>query len=89
MAGICLKYLSQARYQKLLERSGDTFVDMSGDDYSKYHLLSYAAKYWDKHLDEISYSERLYERVVRFITSPQYFTCLQVQSLLVEGNLIP
>ena len=51
----------------------------------EHHLLSYAAKYWDKHLDDIAFSQEMSEKVESFIISPYFRTCLQVQSLFIEG----
>lgn len=52
----------------------------------EHHLLSYAAKYWDKHLDDVPFSQEMSDKVERFITSPHFQTCLQVQSLFIEGK---
>ncbi|KAF5879132.1 putative nacht domain protein [Botrytis fragariae] len=86
MANVCLKYLWQSRYQRLLIQSKDTFEDYTGEDVMEHHLLSYAAKYWDKHLDGVTYTSEICSRVQSFITSPQFFTCLQVQSLFIGGQ---
>ncbi|KAM0160095.1 hypothetical protein ACHAQE_004710 [Botrytis cinerea] len=86
MANICLKYLWQSRYQRLLIQSKDTFEDYTGEDVMEHHLLSYAAKYWDKHLDGVTYTPEISSRVQNFITSAQFFTCLQVQSLFIGGQ---
>ncbi|TGO40704.1 hypothetical protein BHYA_0033g00580 [Botrytis hyacinthi] len=86
MANVCLKYLWQSRYQRLLIQHKDTFEDYTGEDVMEHHLLSYAAKYWDKHLDGVTYTPEICSRVQSFITSPQFFTCLQVQSLFIEGQ---
>ncbi|KAM3069555.1 hypothetical protein ACMFMG_005658 [Clarireedia jacksonii] len=86
MANVCLKYLWQPRYQRLLTKSEDTFKDHTGEDIMEHHLLSYAAKYWDKHLDNVPYTEKLCSRVKSFILSEQFYTCLQVQSLFVGGQ---
>ncbi|QKX57422.1 uncharacterized protein TRUGW13939_04534 [Talaromyces rugulosus] len=86
MANICLKYLLQPRYQYLLTKKGETFVDLNDKDIMDHHLLSYAAKYWDKHLDSVEFSPQIYEKVLELITSPKFFTLLQIQSLLVEGQ---
>ncbi|GKZ29802.1 hypothetical protein AbraIFM66950_006552 [Aspergillus brasiliensis] len=77
---------SKPRYRQLLTREGETFVDCDGDDILNHHLLSYAAKYWDKHLDGVDYSLEYYQKTSRFIKSPQFFTLLQVQSLFVDGQ---
>ena len=80
----CLLYLSQARYQKLLVRSDARWVDASGDSVECHHLLLYSAKYWDKHLDEVPETDLLRTRVQTFLTSPNFLTCIQVQSLWVD-----
>ena len=97
MADICLKYLWQPSYRRLLKQEEDTYLDANGDDVLNQHLLPYAAKYWDKHLDGSSGHQSpagcgdpksLCSRVTRFIQSPQFLTCLQIQSLLVEGRTV-
>ena len=85
LASVCVKYLSQPRYGKLLRKKGDTFIDDNDDDFMEQHLLPYAAKYWDKHLDDVPFSQEMCDRVETFVTSPQFQTCLQVQSLVIEG----
>ena len=87
MAYICLRYLSQPCYRRLLVRSGETFNDAKGEDIAEHHLLSYAAKYWDKHLDDLPFSQELCEKVKGFLNSSQFQTCLQTQSLFVQGTL--
>lgn len=86
LASICFKYLIQPRYKQLLKKQNDTFVTSAGEDINGHHLLSYAAKYWDKHLDDVEFSQEWCQRVERFIRSSQFTSCLQVQSLLVEGR---
>ena len=89
LASVCLKYLSQPRYGKLLRKKEDKFVDLNDEDFMEQHLLPYAAKYWDKHLDDVPFSQEMCDRVETFVTSPQFQTCLQVQSLVVEGVQSP
>ena len=89
LASICLKYLSQPRYGKLLRKKEDTFVDLNDEDFMEQHLLPYAAKYWDKHLDDVPFSQEMCDRVEAFVISPQFQTCLQVQSLVIEGTQSP
>ncbi|RAK95688.1 uncharacterized protein BO80DRAFT_469213 [Aspergillus ibericus CBS 121593] len=86
LANICQKYLLQPRYHQLLVQNGETFVDSDGDDILNHHLLSYAAKYWDKHLDSVDYSLYVCQKASKFITSPQFFTLLQIQSLFIDGQ---
>lgn len=88
IANICLSYLSQPRYMRLLTRNGDSFHDVDGGDIMDHALLVYAAKYWDKHLDEVIPSQVTLGVVENFLRSRQFQTCLQVQSLLVEGELV-
>ncbi|KAL8833086.1 MAG: hypothetical protein Q9170_004519 [Blastenia crenularia] len=82
----CLKYLSQPRYCELLVKSGDSFATYSGEDVKRHHLLSYAAKYWDKHLDSVEGDDAVADSVERFLRSSQFITCIQIQSLFVEGQ---
>lgn len=89
LASVCLQYLSQPRYGKLLRKCGDTFKVLDGEDFMEQHLLPYAAKYWDKHLDDVPFSQQMCDRVETFVTSPQFQTCLQVQSLVIEGMRSP
>lgn len=89
MATACLKYLCQPRYRDLLVKSGNTFVTSSGEDVAKHHLLTYAAKYWDRHLENLDCGDALFASVESFLRSPQFVTCLQVQSLCVEGQFCP
>ena len=89
LASVCLKYLSQPRYRKLLRKREDTFIDLNDEDFMEQHLLPYAAKYWDKHLDEVPFSQEICDRVEAFLNSPQFQTCLQVQSLVIEGRQSP
>ena len=89
LASVCLNYLSQPRYGKLLRKREDTFIDLNDEDFMEQHLLSYAAKYWDKHLDEVPFSQEMCDRVEAFLNSSQFQTCLQVQSLVIEGMTSP
>jgi hypothetical protein len=86
LADICLKYLMQPRFAGLLTKNGDVLEDSLSVDIDKHHLLPYAAKYWDKHLDVVKDWRSFYEPVRKFVFSEQFFTCLQVQSLLVGGE---
>ena len=86
LANVCLNYLSQPRYSRLLRKSAETFIDSGNEDIMDHHLLSYAAKYWDRHLDDIPSSQEMSDKVESFINSPNFRTCLQVQSLSIEGK---
>lgn len=88
IATTCLHYLYQSRYSMLLTRKTEGWVDKTGQPVNEHHFLGYSAKYWDKHLDIISNSARdeLFNQVVTFITSPNFPTCIQVQSLWVDAQ---
>ena len=86
LADICLKYLMQPCFSALLQRDNDTFRDKMKVDIETHHLLPYAAKYWDRHLDEVENWQQFSVHVKKFVLSKQYFTCIQVQSLLVGGK---
>lgn len=62
------------------------WVTASGEDLTDHHFLTYSAKYWDKHLDEVSETPQLLRRVEKFLTSPNFQTTLQIQSLYVEAH---
>ncbi len=103
IADACLRYLTQVRYSKLLQRRQDIWVDADGQSVSaeaaERTFLTYSAKNWDKHADLIvpdncpssSSSDRAITRVVKhfnrcvqdFLTSPNFQTCIQVQSLCI------
>lgn len=87
LAMICLTYLSQPRYKQLLERNGKTFKTTDGQDIERHHLLTYAAKYWTIHLDDLEPSDDLCHQIAEFVKSRQFLTVLQVQSLFVEGMI--
>ncbi|KAF7344585.1 hypothetical protein MSAN_01940600 [Mycena sanguinolenta] len=83
----CLLYLSQSRYSRLLTRNNDSdWVDASNKPVDQHQFHVYAAKYWDKHLDEIPPTDVLHRRVSAFITSANFETCVQVQSLWVDAQ---
>ncbi|KAJ0413954.1 hypothetical protein BJY00DRAFT_319313 [Aspergillus carlsbadensis] len=86
MAEICLRYLLQPRYSQLLRKTTDTYIDARGGDIMQHHLLSYSAKYWDKHMDGVPVSHGLCQSVSTLLNSSQFFTLLQVQSLFIEGQ---
>jgi hypothetical protein len=86
IAEACLGYLSQSRYARLFTRSNVGWITTQHETADGHHFLSYAAKYWDKHLDLVPESEKLRKRVRSFITSSNFQTCIQVQSLWVDGK---
>ncbi|KAG1898125.1 uncharacterized protein F5891DRAFT_1148495 [Suillus fuscotomentosus] len=82
-ARACLCYLDQSRYSGLLVRREGRWLDVTEDPVDCHPLLVYATKYWDKHLDDVTIDIGSIES---FITSPNFRTCVQVQSLWVEAQ---
>ncbi|KAF8526673.1 hypothetical protein BU17DRAFT_40385 [Hysterangium stoloniferum] len=82
----CLLYLSQTRYSKLLVRSDTRWVDSTGLSVDRHHFLFYSAKYWDKHVAHVDETKTLRIRVKKFLTSSNFQTCIQVQSLWVDRH---
>ena len=89
IADACLNYLLQARYSHMLKkRTVSRFEDRGGLVVPQQCLLSYAAKFWDKHFEALDSSEERCQKIAKFITSSNYITTMQVQSLFVEGHFI-
>lgn len=89
IADACLKYLALDRYRKPLVRQDDIHHDSAGNSVEDQHFLQYSAKYWDRHLDtEHDSAKELSGRLHRFLNSPNFITCLQCQSLWVEGHFV-
>lgn len=86
IAEACLLYLSQEKYSQLLAKRSSQWVTTLGEDLSDHHLLTYSAKYWDKHLDDVQETPQLLYRIEKFLTSSNFQTTLQIQSLCVEGH---
>ncbi|KAJ6601324.1 hypothetical protein DFH09DRAFT_560440 [Mycena vulgaris] len=86
IATACLLYLAQARYARPLKKHGARWVDAAGASVDRHQFHPYAAKYWDKHLDAATPSDALENRVASFITSSNFQTCIQVQSLWVDAQ---
>jgi hypothetical protein len=86
----CFSYLRLDHYSTLLSNiSSDTeesWATSSGENIATHHLLRYASKYWDKHLDNAKGSEILHTAVEDFLKSPNFVTTLQLQSLFVESH---
>ncbi|KAG1879123.1 hypothetical protein F4604DRAFT_1954301 [Suillus subluteus] len=79
-----VRCLGQSRYSGLLVRQEGRWLDVTEDPVDCHPLLVYAAKYWDKHLDDVTIAE--IGSVESFITSPNFRTCARVQSLWVEAQ---
>ena len=69
----CLTYLSYSRYEKPIDL--DHFASLKD-----HAFLVYAALFWHVHLENIHHTEELFDIVDKFMRSPNYWTCMQVQS---------
>ena len=86
---LCIKYLSQPRYSKLLtRRTHCEFTTWSGESILTHQLLLYTAKYWYRHCDERATSPDYHERLRQFVFSPNFFLLIQVQSLSIIGHFL-
>ncbi|KAJ4480945.1 hypothetical protein J3R30DRAFT_3287851 [Lentinula aciculospora] len=86
-ARACLAYLRQPRYSRALSRHENRlWVDSNGDAAEEHLFLLYAAKYWDKHFDEVSGDEETRKTIISFITSSNFQTFVQIQSLWLENR---
>lgn len=82
-----LRYLSRSRYSALQPVPKNfSYVPPSRqhDDAQQDALLTYCAKYWCHHLDDLEASPELQARLCDFLQSPNFQTLLQTQSLYVE-----
>ncbi|KAJ7762397.1 hypothetical protein DFH07DRAFT_814247 [Mycena maculata] len=86
IANACMLYLCQTRYARPLRKRDARWIDASGDSVDRHQFLLYAAKYWDKSMDSMIPTEDLNNRVGSFITSTNFQTCVQVQSLWVDSQ---
>ena len=86
---LCVRYLSQPRYSKLLtRRTHYDFTTWSGESFLTHQLLLYTAKYWYRHCEERATSPDYHERLRRFIFSQNFYTLIQVQSLSIIGHFL-
>ena len=86
---LCVKYLSQPRYSKLLtRRTHYDFTTWSGESFLTHQLILYTAKYWYRHCEERATSPDYHERLRQFIFSRNFYTLIQVQSLSIIGHFL-
>lgn len=89
IARLCLQYLSQSRYRNLLILQDGAWKDALGEPIDNDELLQYAAKYWDKHLEDVRPTPpALLERTCKFVLSANFQTLLQIQNLYVSGHFM-
>ena len=85
----CIRYLSQPRYAKLLEKKSHyEFTTWLDESILKHQLLLYGAKYWYRHWDEKMSSPDSHERLRKFLLSSNFLTLIQVQSLSIIGHFL-
>lgn len=92
IAKACLTYLQQGKYSRLLhELSEDQeqWGTATGENIANHYFLTYSAKYWDKHLDDVEGTEMRQTEVEKFLKSPNFTTTIQLQSLFVESQFVP
>ena len=86
IANACLLYLSQDRYSQLLTNEAEQWITTTKDNIKDHHLLTYSAKYWDKHFDQVEETPELRRKIEGFLTSPNFQSTIQLQSLFVQGQ---
>jgi hypothetical protein len=86
LAWATINYLRQPRYSKPLKKVKGTFETAHKENIIDHHLLNYCAKYWYRQMDNLTYSIEVCQEVESFVRSENFFTCLQVQSILVGGE---
>ncbi|KAF8333809.1 hypothetical protein F5887DRAFT_1257428 [Amanita rubescens] len=92
LANACLIYLTRPAYTKVLQKQSEpdgtyTWVDSTGETVYKQVFSQYAAKYWVRHLDDLEEEEqdKIRGRVEAFVSSNSFQTCMQIQSIWVQG----
>ena len=98
----CIRYLLQPKYSlPLLKLDCQNFQTHEGEDIASCSFLTYAAKYWSRHSDcykkiksvrieekgaVIEPDEKTKKLIRLLLDSPNFMTCIQVQSLFVIGQ---
>lgn len=91
IASACLKYLSQKRYSRPLRKVSTTDFETGispSSNVRQHFFLQYAAKYWYRHFEASGSCTSRCAVVKNFLTSPQFITAIQTQSLFVVGHFI-
>lgn len=93
LANACLIYLVRPVYSKLLQKqslsdTAYTWVDSTGATVDKQVFSQYAAKYWVRHVGDLNKrdQDQIRARVVDFVSSNNFQTCMQIQSIWVQGR---
>ncbi|KAF4820561.1 Vegetative incompatibility protein HET-E-1 [Colletotrichum siamense] len=86
---ICLRYLSLERYSTPLELPVEechASLSVLFDDVKKHAFLTYSAKYWDRHMEDLEPTQQRRKELHDFLRSSNFQTLLQVQSLSVSAH---
>ena len=62
------------------------WTDSTGRSMDEHHFAHYAAKYWSRHLENSDLERLMRGRAIKFVESKNFQTCLQIQSIWVQGN---
>lgn len=92
IATACVSYLAQEKYSKALTTTGGQWRTSTGENIMDNHFLTYAVKYWDKHMQLGTDFSGMSDLVEKFLRSTNFITTLQVQSLCMYrafGTLPP
>ncbi|KAL3479827.1 hypothetical protein BJX99DRAFT_255263 [Aspergillus californicus] len=84
LAELCLQYISQPQFNRLLEKVDSKWQAASGYSPERDGFLRYTAKYWYYHLEDVPPSADLAEKVAGFLRSSNFQTLLQIQHLYVD-----
>lgn len=88
IAESCLRYLMQRKYSHLLmKKARSTFDVGSIYDIKSHHLLLYAAEFWSYHYEDVEPTENERAWLKSFLRSLNFYTCIQVQSLHIIGEV--
>ena len=92
LANACLIYLTRPVYTKVLQKRSEpdgtyTWADSTGETVDNQVFSQYAAKYWVRHLNDLGQKEQdqIRGRVEAFVSSNSFQTCMQIQSIWVQG----
>ena len=93
LANACLIYLARPVYAQVLKKQSlsdgtYTWVDSTGATVDKHVFSQYAAKYWVRHLEDLEKKaqDKIRGRVEDFVSSNSFQTCMQIQSIWVQGR---
>ena len=69
-----------------MKKARSTFDVGSIYDIQSHHLLLYAAEFWSHHYEDVEPTEHERALLKAFLRSPNFYTCIQVQSLYLIGE---